>query len=178
MYKQVESVMSNAEFEEHFSPPYSVRKLQGPNKSYCQSVYIFATISIFSDHFYTYRWSKSVLGPRWEFFQAIRDGRSSIITGQIDHFTKNEIQMKNGKHMEADLVMLATGMNIQSNFPFSTIKVWLSYSIYIIIEWIGPNYNCLLHRRQSFVKTSTKILRWAVTLMEHFLEESALLKLW
>ena len=45
MYKQVESVMSNAEFEEHFSPPYNVRKLQGPTKSYCQSVYIFATIS-------------------------------------------------------------------------------------------------------------------------------------
>ena len=45
MYKQVESVMSNAEFEEHFSPPYNVRKLQGPTKSFCQSVYIFATIS-------------------------------------------------------------------------------------------------------------------------------------
>ena len=44
MYKQVQSVMSNAEFEEHFSPPYNVRKLQGPTKSYCQSVYIFATI--------------------------------------------------------------------------------------------------------------------------------------
>ena len=35
MYKQVQSVMSNAEFEEHFSPPYNVRKLQGPTKSYC-----------------------------------------------------------------------------------------------------------------------------------------------
>ena len=45
MYKQVESVMSKAEFEEHFSPPYNVRKLQRPTKSYCQSVYIFATIS-------------------------------------------------------------------------------------------------------------------------------------
>ena len=74
------------------------------------------------------------LVPDGDFFQAIRDGRSSIATGQIDHFTKNGIQMKNGKHVEADLIMLATGMNIQSNFPFSTIKVWLSYSIYIIIE--------------------------------------------
>ena len=44
MYKEVESVMSNAEFEEHFSPPYNVRKLQGPTKSYCQSVYIFPII--------------------------------------------------------------------------------------------------------------------------------------
>ena len=26
MYKEVESVMSNAEFEEHFSPPYNVGK--------------------------------------------------------------------------------------------------------------------------------------------------------
>ena len=65
-----------------------------------------------------------MLGPsNGDFFQAIRDGRSSIVTGQIDHFTKNGIEMKNGKHIEADLVMLATGMNIQTNFPFSTIKV-------------------------------------------------------
>ena len=33
MYKQVESVMSNAEFEENFSPPYNVRKLQEPARS-------------------------------------------------------------------------------------------------------------------------------------------------
>ena len=61
--------------------------------------------------------------PDGDFFQAIRDGKSSISTGQIDHFTENGIQMKNGKHVDADLVILATGMNIQSNFPFSTIKV-------------------------------------------------------
>ena len=34
MYKEVESVMSNAEFEEHFSPPYNVGKkfLHGINQ--------------------------------------------------------------------------------------------------------------------------------------------------
>ena len=63
------------------------------------------------------------LSPNGEFFQAIRDGRTSIATGQIDHFTEKGIQLKNGKYIEADLIMLATGMNLQSNFPFSTMKV-------------------------------------------------------
>ena len=63
------------------------------------------------------------MSPDGDFFQAIRDGNTSIATGQIDHFTENGIRMKNGKHVEAELIILATGMNIQSNFPFSTIKV-------------------------------------------------------
>ena len=63
--------------------------------------------------------------PDGDFFQAIRDGKSSIATGQIDHFTENGIQMKNGKHVEADFIISATGLTLQKNFPFSTMKVSL-----------------------------------------------------
>ena len=125
MYKEVESVMSNAEFEEHFSPPYNV------GKKFLHGIANQGSVLFWYHIFHKYFWFTCILlvdqrvcmVPDGDFFQAIRDGKSSISTGQIDHFTENGIQMKNGKHVDADLVILATGMNIQSNFPFSTIKV-------------------------------------------------------
>ena len=62
------------------------------------------------------------LVPDGDFFQAIRDGRSSIATGQIDHFTKNGIQMKNGKHVEADLD--ATLKDLQTDYVDSFVIHW------------------------------------------------------
>ena len=50
-------------------------------------------------------------------------GKASIVTGNIDHFTDNGIQMKDGKHVEADFIIAATGLTLQHNSPFSTIKV-------------------------------------------------------
>ena len=46
-----------------------------------------------------------------------------MITGHIDHITENGIKMKSGEHIDADLIISATGLNLQKNFPFSTINV-------------------------------------------------------
>ena len=45
------------------------------------------------------------------------------MTGHIDHITENGIKMKSGEHIDADLIISATGLNLQKNFPFSTINV-------------------------------------------------------
>ena len=52
----------------------------------------------------------------------IREGKASIVTGHIDHITEGGIKMKSGEHVDADLIISATGINLQRNFPFSTIK--------------------------------------------------------
>ena len=56
-------------------------------------------------------------------------GKASIVTGGIDHFTETGIQMKDGLYVEADFIIVATGLALQQNSPFSTIqgnisKVW------------------------------------------------------
>ena len=58
MYKEVESVMSNAEFEEHFSPPYNVGKkfLHGIAN---QGTYSTILISHFSQIFLIYMYTTS-----------------------------------------------------------------------------------------------------------------------
>ena len=45
------------------------------------------------------------------------------MTGHIDYITEKGIKMRSGEHVDADLIISATGLNMQRNFPFSTIKV-------------------------------------------------------
>ncbi|WP_421789604.1 flavin-containing monooxygenase [Hyphobacterium sp.] len=51
--------------------------------------------------------------PDGDFFAPIRDGQASVVTAQIDRFTETGIQLKTGEHLEADLVIPATGLNLQ-----------------------------------------------------------------
>ena len=46
-----------------------------------------------------------------------------MYTGQIDRLTEKGIQMKDGEHIDADFIISATGLTLQHNYPFSTIKV-------------------------------------------------------
>ncbi len=48
-----------------------------------------------------------------DMFNAIKDGRASMVTGHIDHFTKTGIQMKDGEHIEADIIVTATGLVLE-----------------------------------------------------------------
>ena len=93
MFAEVKSVMSEEEFEKHFTPPYNPWE-----QRFC-------------------------LAPGGDFFSPIREGKANIITGHIDTFTEKGIKMKDGSHIDADVIISATGLTMQQNFPFSTIKV-------------------------------------------------------
>eukprot|EP00092_Neocalanus_flemingeri_P028947 GFUD01031430.1.p1 GENE.GFUD01031430.1~~GFUD01031430.1.p1 ORF type:complete len:497 (+),score=112.16 GFUD01031430.1:102-1592(+) len=101
MFNEVKSVMDREEFDKHFSPPYNPWE-----QRFC-------------------------LAPGGDFFRPIREGKATIVTGHIDHFTENGIQMKDGKNIEADLIISATGLTIQQNFPFSTMKVTVDGKPYV-----------------------------------------------
>ena len=51
--------------------------------------------------------------PDGDLFKVIKKGKASIETDQIDHFTENGILLKSGKQLEADIIVSATGLNIQ-----------------------------------------------------------------
>ena len=50
------------------------------------------------------------LVPDADFFRAIRQGKVSVVTDQIDTFTETGIKLKSGAELEADLVVTATGL--------------------------------------------------------------------
>lgn len=58
-------------------------------------------------------WDQRVcLVPDADLFTAIRKGRASVVTDQIETFTETGIQLRSGQTLEADLVVTATGLDL------------------------------------------------------------------
>lgn len=53
------------------------------------------------------------LVPDGDLFAAVRAGRASIVTDHVDHFTEHGIQLRSGRHLDADIAVLATGLNLR-----------------------------------------------------------------
>jgi cation diffusion facilitator CzcD-associated flavoprotein CzcO len=50
------------------------------------------------------------LVPDSDLFKSIRDGRVSVVTDHIDTFTETGLQLKSGEHLDADIIVTATGL--------------------------------------------------------------------
>ena len=53
------------------------------------------------------------LVPDADLFQAIKAGRLSVVTDHIETFTEDGILLKSGKTLEADVIVTATGLQLQ-----------------------------------------------------------------
>lgn len=51
--------------------------------------------------------------PDGDLFKILREGHASVETDHIQKFTETGIQLKSGKHLDADIIVSATGLNIQ-----------------------------------------------------------------
>lgn len=59
-------------------------------------------------------WDQRIcLVPDSDLFVAIKDGRADIATDHIDHFDPTGIALKSGKHIDADVIVTATGLELQ-----------------------------------------------------------------
>ena len=53
------------------------------------------------------------LVPDGDLFRAIKDGSASVVTDQITGFTETGVELASGEHLDADVVVTATGLNLQ-----------------------------------------------------------------
>jgi cation diffusion facilitator CzcD-associated flavoprotein CzcO len=53
------------------------------------------------------------LVPDADLFQAIRTGQASVVTDHIETFTESGIQLKSGENLDADIIVTATGLELQ-----------------------------------------------------------------
>lgn len=51
--------------------------------------------------------------PDGDLFKILRSGQASVETDQIEKITETGILLKSGKHLDADIIVSATGLNIQ-----------------------------------------------------------------
>ena len=52
------------------------------------------------------------LVPNGDFFKAMREGKASVVTDHISSFTETGIQLASGEHLEADIIVTATGLEL------------------------------------------------------------------
>jgi monooxygenase len=52
------------------------------------------------------------LVPDGDLFQAIKTGKASVVTEEIDTFTEHGIKLRSGAELEADIIITATGLNL------------------------------------------------------------------
>jgi cation diffusion facilitator CzcD-associated flavoprotein CzcO len=58
-------------------------------------------------------WDQRVcLVPDGDLFRALKAGRASVVTDQIDTFTEKGVKLRSGRELEADLVVTATGLDL------------------------------------------------------------------
>ncbi len=59
-------------------------------------------------------WDERVcLAPNGDLFKAIRSGKAGVVTDTIETFTENGIKLASGEELQADIIVTATGLNMQ-----------------------------------------------------------------
>lgn len=53
------------------------------------------------------------LVPNGDLFRAIRHGKAEVVTDTIERFTPNGIRLNSGTELQADIIVTATGLNLQ-----------------------------------------------------------------
>ncbi len=53
------------------------------------------------------------LVPDADLFKAIREGKASVVTDHIDTLDETGIQLRSGQHLDADLIVTATGLTLK-----------------------------------------------------------------
>ncbi|MBW2423398.1 MAG: NAD(P)/FAD-dependent oxidoreductase [Deltaproteobacteria bacterium] len=71
--------------------------------------------------------------PNADLFEAINSGKASVVTDQIDRLTKKGIRLASGEELEADIIIVATGLKLKvlggvrlsvDNVPVQLADTW------------------------------------------------------
>lgn len=59
-------------------------------------------------------WDQRVCAvPDSDLFKSLHGKRAAVVTDQIDHFTETGIMLQSGEHLEANIIVTATGLKLQ-----------------------------------------------------------------
>ncbi len=53
------------------------------------------------------------LVPDGDLFKSLKEGKAEVVTAHIERFTPTGVQLKDGRHLDADLIVTATGLKVQ-----------------------------------------------------------------
>jgi cation diffusion facilitator CzcD-associated flavoprotein CzcO len=84
LFKRIEEHLPKETIEQHFTPPYKP-------------------------------WEQRLcLVPDNDLFEAMKAGKASVVTDHIEEFTEKGVRLKSGQELEADIIVAATGLILQT----------------------------------------------------------------
>ena len=112
--------------------------------------------------------------PDADLYIAIADGRAEVVTDHIEHFDSTGIALKSGAHLDADIVITATGLHLQA-FGGATISVdgveikprdRFFYKTHML-EGVPNLFWCVGHTNGSWTLRADMTARAAAKLLAH-----------
>ena len=94
------------------------------------------------------------LVPDGDLFEQINQGKASVVTDHIKNFTENGILLKSGKELKADVIITATGLNLEM---LSTVEFFIdnkSVDISKTVTYKGMMYSGIPNLASTFGYTN------------------------
>jgi cation diffusion facilitator CzcD-associated flavoprotein CzcO len=118
--------------------------------------------------------------PDGDLFEAIRSGKASVVTDEIERFLKDAVLLKSGKALKADIIVAATGfnLNVLGDIDFSVDGAPLVFSetvTYRGIMFTGvPNLAWVFgYLRSSWTLRTDLVGDFVCRLLNHMKEKGA-----
>ena len=94
------------------------------------------------------------LVPNGDLFEAIKGGQASVVTDQIETFTPTGLKLKSGETLEADVVVTATGLNLQLLGGLQVSVDGVAMDVSQTLGYRGMMYSDLPNMASSFGYTN------------------------
>lgn len=93
--------------------------------------------------------------PNGDLFKVLRDGKADIVTDHIERFTEKGILLKSGQELEADVIVTATGLDLQIMSNMSITVDNLPYDITKHMNYKGVMFENLPNLAMMFGYTNS-----------------------
>jgi cation diffusion facilitator CzcD-associated flavoprotein CzcO len=114
------------------------------------------------------------LVPDGDLFRTLRRGTTSIITGRIATFTEKGIELESGEHLDADVVVSATGLNLLTMGGMSLTVDGTLVDVSRTVSYKGmmlsgvPNFSLVIgYTNASWTLKADLINRYVCRLINH-----------
>ncbi len=118
--------------------------------------------------------------PDGDLFQSLRSGKAEVVTDQIVRFDADGIELASGKHLDADLIVSATGLNVLAIGGIDLVVDGIPVSLPDTLAYKGmmlsgvPNFSLTVgYTNASWTLKADLVARYVCRLLQHMRDTGA-----
>ena len=92
--------------------------------------------------------------PDSDLFRSIREGKASVVNGEIETFTESGVRLKNGDELNADIIVTATGLVLKIMAGLTLVVDGKTVDLSKVMAYKGMMYSDVPNLAQAFGYTN------------------------